>query len=326
MNFSLKSGFILFCFTTLIGAADLSAFNKEIFSQPVDGFIERYFSELSKLDKAKQLVMLQEDKLSLKVNGKDYKDTKIPWNAILSGIDENTPAVMNENDKEFQMIWLINNEKDKVEFSFPKRYDLILGKDKSELTKSFQSDLMNFQYRFMPDTLDDLSGAIDTLTNVRADLGEIYMIPQMKSGRYIQKKGDKYEYVLNERMGEESLLNLFSHSDQMNRSNTLEITVKAFNDDYRFSCTLDRLCAYMKTQGCKAYVGLETENETEYTGTVFYVNRELMYEHLVYFIFPKTALKREQDVVQIHIYPYIPINNIADLYEDIPDYIKFNNR
>jgi len=325
MSFSFKLSIILFCFTTLTGMINAQNFNKEIFNQPVGDFIEHYFSELSKLNKAKQLERLQEDKLSLKVNGRDYKETQKPFKLILSEIDENTPVTINENEKEFQIIWLINNEKESVEFTFPKRYDLILGKDKSELTRSFQSDLMNFSYRFMPDTLDDLSGVIDTLTNVRAELGEIYMIPQMKSGRYIREKGDKYEYVLNERMGEESLLNLFSHSDQMNRQNTLEITVKAYNMNYQFICTLDRLCAYMKAQNCKAYVGLETENENEYTGTAFYVNRELMYEHLVYFLFPKTALKREQDIVQIKIYPYIPINNIADLYEDLPDYIKFNN-
>jgi len=326
MSFSFKSGIIiLFCFVILIGVTDTYSFSKKIFSQPVSNFVERYLSELSKLDKVKQVEMLQEDKLSLKINGMDYKETKLPFNLILLEIDENTPVALHENEKEFQIIWLINDERESVEFTFPKRYDLILGKDKSELTRSFQSDLTNFQYRFIPDTLDNLSGVIDTLTNVRADMGEIYMIPQMKSGRYIQKKGDKYEYVLNERMGEESLLNLFSHSDQMNRQNTLDITVKAYNVNYNFTYTLDRLCAYMKAQNCKAYVGLETENENEYTGTVFYVNRELMYEHLIYFIFPKTALKREQDAVQIKIYPYIPVNNIADLYEDIPDYINLND-
>jgi len=320
MFFSIKSNCILFCFTALLSVVNTYSCGKDIFSKPVSDFVERYFSELSKLDKAKQLEMLQKDRLSLKVNGKEYRETKIPLQLILSEIDENTPVTLNENDREIQIIWVINDKRETVEFIFPKQYDLILGKNKSELTQSFQSDLMNFQYQLIPETLESDFEVTDTLDNLHADLGNFYIIPQMKSGRYIQKKGGKYEYVLSERRGEESLLNLFSHSDQMNRHNALDITVKAYNVNHNFTCTLDRLCAYMKMQNCKAYVGLETENEKEYTGTAFYVNRELMYEHLVYFIFPKTALQREQDVVQIKIYPYIPIGNIADLYNDISNY------
>jgi hypothetical protein len=159
-------------------------------------------------------------------------------------------------------------------------------------------------------------------SGVYADMGDTYIIPQMQSGRFMQKKGLGYDYIFNERMGAESLLNLFTYADEMNRKNKLQLTVKGYQLSREFPFGLDRLCAYMKAQQCTAYMGIETQTDTLYTGTAVYVNRDLMYMHLLYFKFPKEAFKRDGIPVYATLYPYIPINNIATLYDELDSYKK----
>jgi len=338
MNYRLKKG-ILFMLCSLLtnivcfsqeeaetdslsnnAIAREALFPEVLFSSPVFRFIDRYLNHLSALSsQSSRLNLLHEDMVSLKFNGNEARNSNVPINIMLNQITPATTFVIRENEKSFQAQWLINGELGTIEFAFPKQYDLILGKDKKELTEQFASDLQQFasEYNAHIYPLDYDEAAFEEV-DVLAELGKSYLIPQMRSGRYIQKREDGYNFVLNERMGEESLLNLFSNADQMNRANRLKLIIKGYHNasdtiDYQ----LDRLCAYMKAQACKAYLGLETETEYEYTGTVFYVNTELMYKHLFYFRFPKTALQREQDEITIKVYPYIPINNIGDLYEDV---------
>jgi hypothetical protein len=316
MKNRLKTGMLILSLAVLSGNGWAQ---QEVLRSPAYTFAKRYFAELlSKQTKQEQLNLLSEDMLILKINGRDWKESRIALASILPEINADTPLSIRESEKEFQFIWLVNEDRQTVEFRFPKQYNLILGKDKKELTQSFQSDLEAFQWEGAVKIIPREGNTTDSLNGVYADLGDIYMIPQMKSGQYIQRKGDRQDFVLNERMGIESLLNLFTNADVMNRKNELNVNVRGYNTNDTFDYTLDRLCAYMKAQNCTAYVGLETEDDKEYTGTVFYVNRELMYKHLVYFRFPKTAFMREQEKVNIKVYPYIPINNIADLYEDAP--------
>lgn len=288
------------------------------FSSPVYLFIDRYLSQLLSLPtKEQQVGLLREDMVSFKLNYIPLRDSKHSLSFILNLIEPTSTFILQENEKDFRCLWITSDSFNTIELVFPKQYDLILGKDKKELSRSFRSDLLAFNHTVYKDSLDLYFDSNKAIDNVFADLGDSYIIPQMRSGRYVQKKGDDYDFVLNERMGEESLLNLFTDADLMKRSNMLQLTVKGYDTSDSFEYTLDRLCAYMKEHKCKAYLGIETVDENEYTGTVFYVNRDLMYKHLFYFKFPKTAIKREQDIITIKVYPYIPINNIGDLYEDV---------
>jgi hypothetical protein len=108
----------------------------------------------------------------------------------------------------------------------------------------------------------------------------------------------------------------------MKRKNRLQATVKSYRVSEEFPFGIDRLCAYMKARKCTAYMGMETETETEWTGTVMYVNRDLMYLHLLHFKFPKEAFGKENVPVPVTLYPYIPIHNVASLSDDIKEHIE----
>lgn len=285
---------------------------------PVYDFIERFFlSLLVKKSKAEQLYLLREDFVTLKVNGKDFASSRQTVPLILQLIQPGSPFTLSSDSSGFRAAWLIDNGNTEIELTFPKQYDLILGKDKKELVRSFKTALSEFTYASQPETINpDLFKPVAG-RNIYESIRDTYVIPQVRTGEYIYKKGNTYAYLFNERMGQESLLNAFIHADNMDNKNSVQLSLKGYQFSETFLCPLAKLCAYMKHHGCVGYMGLETENSEEFTGTVFYVNRDLMYKHLLYFTFPKEAFKNPQIPIVTTIYPYIPINNIENLYEDV---------
>ena len=61
---------------------------------------------------------------------------------------------------------------------------------------------------------------------------------------------------------------------------------------------------------------METVEKEQITGTVIYLNRDLMYQHLLYFQLPRKALEKGGKGVKAVLYPYIPLNNLSNLYAD----------
>jgi hypothetical protein len=304
-----------------MGVALFSETMDKRYARPVYGFIERYLlALLLKRNQTEQRYLLREDFVTLKVNGRNFLEGKQPLSLIVHAIDSTSSFRLTGDSSHFRAQWSLTHED--IELSFPKQYDLILGRDKKELAASFQVELESFVYR-KPDTdYRPLSAYSVPASDVYADMGDICIIPQMQSGRFMQKKGLGYDYIFNERMGTESLLNLFTYADEMGRKNKLQLTIKGYQLSREFSFGLDRLCACMKAQECTAYMGIETRTDTLYTGTVVYVNRDLMYMHLLYFKFPNGAFKQDEIPVCATLYPYIPINNIATLYDDLDNYKK----
>ncbi|MDR1338449.1 MAG: hypothetical protein LBK58_00060 [Prevotellaceae bacterium] len=292
------------------------------FARPVYGFVERYLlALLLKRDLAEQRYLLREDFVTLNVNGRNFLDGKRSLSLILQPIDSLSPFTLTGDSSHFRIRWALENED--VELSFPKQYDLILGRDKKELAEGFRKELETF---VCPETgremsADNAGSAWLPFTyiqawDIREEIDDTYLIPQMRSGRFLYRTGTGYEYVFHKDMGAESLLNLFANADEMKRKNKLQLTVMGYRLADEFSLETNCLCAYMKAQKCKVYVGLETATDKEFTGTVMYVNRDLMYKHLLYFKFPTEAFLQDDIPVVVTLYPYIPIRNIATLYED----------
>ena len=102
----------------------------------------------------------------------------------------------------------------------------------------------------------------------------------------------------------------------MGKSHWIRLTVKGYHYRQTRFFPLSRWCALMREKQCRAYTGIETEIKgVQYTGSVFYINRNLMYKHLFHFRFPARAFRQEDVLIEAEVYPYIPINNIETLYD-----------
>lgn len=125
------------------------------------------------------------------------------------------------------------------------------------------------------------------------------------------------ELSFNAYFPEESALNLFSHVHQMHFSLSFSLAVKGYNSSAAKSIDLADFVSLMLSEGCRPYVGIETVDAKQITGTVVYLNRDLMYEHLLYFQLPLEVFHKKENVrIKAVLHPYIPLNNLENLYAD----------
>lgn len=231
-------------------------------------------------------------------------------------MDLKYPFSLTDDSTRYQASW--QGVGMKVDLLFPKQYDLLLGYDKYELTQRLitnlsirQTDFRNAPVKWKESSLQKIRG------NVFYDRGDVFMIPQMKSGTYLMKKGTAWSYLFNAYFPEESVLNLFSHAHQMNFLLPFSLAVKGYNSSAAKSIGLADFVSLMISEGCRPYVGIETMDSKQITGTVIYLNRDLMYEHLLYFQLPLEVFHKKDNVrIKAVLYPYIPLNNLENLYAD----------
>lgn len=289
---------------------------EKIYSPEVYDFIERFFLLFALQTEDGRKNLLRQDHLRLNVNGRDYSSARVAPCSLLQAVDVESPFALNADSSCFYASW--QGIGLKVDFVFPKQYDLIFGKDKRMLTEELPSRLESVSDPVAMDKLDfDLSSFQRTaLKDVYFDSEGTFLIPQMKSGTYLQRTKEGFDYLFDERFPEESMLNLFTGAFRMDIPMEADLTVKGYRYDSASLITLKRLTAFMDGTGCKAYVGIETVSEGEITGTVVYFNWDLMYEHLLCFRFPCRGFHDKREKAKLVLYPYIPLNNVENLYDD----------
>ena len=294
-----------------------------LFSPAIYTFLERYLHSLL-LDKSKkeQLNRLRADFVTLKCNGKDYKDHTLDLALVIGQIKPESVFTLNEDLAHFCASWFNEEGNFRFEVIFPKQYDLILGGDKKELSHALRGELQKHECHSDQPVFKEELLQKTPVDGVFFDMTGTFLIEQMKSGAYVRRGEKGWEYLFNERFREESILNLFSWANRMKVTVPLNLEISGYQLADKFDYDLARLCSFMSQQGCKAYVGIETETKEEITGTVVYVNRDLMFEHLLYFKFPREAFKKKDARVTAVVYPYIPLNNLTNLYDDIKDVEK----
>jgi len=285
---------------------------------PVYKFIERFFlSLLLKADKKEQTDMLLKNGISLKINKTDFTSSKRTISNTLEQLNFHTTFNLTEYEKSFFVNWM-NDKSEVISLTIPKQYDLILGLDKKELSSMLKDQMIYFSYGqdIWPDKLKYSNSQYDSTSNTYFDNGGYYIFPKIKNGSYLTKNGDAYQLLFDKQKGRETILNLFSNADLMKKKNHMKIVTDGYMLKDSLYYTIDKLSAFMKRQGCKAYVGIENETNNEFTGTVYYINKTLLYNHLCHFIFPKEAFGKEDVCVDVELYPYIPLHNIETLYDD----------
>lgn len=266
-------------------------------------FMERYVRMLLSLEtNREQNRQMREDGVRLRVGGVDFGNSGESFSAVYRRIVQTTAFTLTVDSLYFKAAWETGDDTGEVAFLFPKKYDLILGKDKKELTQSFLNELMAEypEAEICPYPMSHDSG--------------FYWLESVRSGWFPEAgKSDGYLFSIDRK--EDSLLNLFSYADRMGKRHRLHLTIRGYRYEKTWLYPLAELCAFMRNKNCVPYVGLEMETGEACTGSVFYVNRNLMYQHLLYFRFPLKAFSEDDVLIEAVLTPYIPIHNIGTLYD-----------
>lgn len=279
-------------------------------------FIERYFLLLwLQSGESDRLNLLDSDHVVLQIDGKSYGKGERNFAEVLRVLDVSSVFSLSEDSASYHAIWM--NLDRKVELKFPKQYDLILGMDKKEL---IQQTGYRLEQHLIPEVSDhenfqekDLLAT--PLRNVFYCDNGTFLIPQMRGGAYVLKRGTGWDYFYDLRFPDESLLNLFSHAHKMSQKVNMHVKIDSYGTVWSNYLSVAQLTSFMCAEGCLPYVGIESVCEKEITGVALYLNRNLMYEHMLYFRIriPQVSTQERMEVEAV-LYPYIPLNNLSDLF------------
>ena len=193
----------------------------------------------------------------------------------------------------------------------PADCQLILGANAVELETIFERDLK----RVVPSAFDcnwaeeDVSLSDDGLSV--ANPGS-YLSDEIKSDLYLQKKEGKWALITDVEHSIESIKNILLTGCFM-RDIAMALTMDRYG--YRktlLSITLQQFVEYCRLDGCVLYVGIKTHTADNVTATIFALNNELGYNHVLAVNFPTGILSGRQNSITGTSYVYIPLQNVTE--------------
>lgn len=128
----------------------LSLFPEEVKKgalQPVYQFIERYWLDLLLQTHTDQMNSMRGDFVVIRVNGGNFSVSGYTVKDILQQIDLYTPFSLQSDTAAFKVTWHPQGTINGIEMVFQKQYDLILGKDKKELSHLLVRDLQAYKQK-----------------------------------------------------------------------------------------------------------------------------------------------------------------------------------
>lgn len=268
---------------------------------PFFNFIERYFLELDlQIDGRTPEERIHLDKVRC-VSGNIAMCHKVTA--------QTTFSVRHIGRREYEIRWVL--EKDTLGLVVPADCQLIIGANAIELEHIFERDVS----RIVPVPLvydwNNEKLASSEKEELVLNAGN-YLSDEIRSDLYLQQKKEKLELLLDVRKPVESIKNILLTGCFV-RDIPLALTINRYGyKKTELSITLQQFVEYCRMEGCSMYVGIKTHTEERITATVFALNDELGYNHVLAVAFPIGILSGKQSAVLGTSYVYIPLQNVTE--------------
>ncbi len=288
------------------------------YPHPVYYFAERYLLQLVLMNNQAEIVrLLGDDKVNLWLNEQPFEKSPLSIASFVSAIQPNTDFLFTSDSAGYKVGW--NTRVGTLLMTFPKQYELIIGKDKIEVEDDFQKEL----FLFLPETSlsENISPAELELVpggGYYRRKGVQYMIPTLNTDRYYGVSADSTVSLLfDENHPELSLANLFLEGDRMDR----EVMMSAEHRRYgkrrdQLEIPVRQFVAFCKKEKCDPYFGVEKADKEKVAGTVIMVNSDLGYNHVLYYECDRQKFAHGDLVLKAWLYTYVPTHNIQNLFEE----------
>ena len=264
---------------------------------PLLNFVERYLLELDLPSDFSRGVRLNRDKV-------EYKAAA---NVVPSSIGYNDGFAYQVIElKSYRVTWE-RDGKPLLTLAFPMDAQLLLGCNAIELERNLVKNLS-----LTPNVKTKLSEISEEALKGRSDS---YLDPLITNKIYANKKGGKYELVYNNSNIHQSVCK-FALTGYSPSVIPLNLTVDLYGYNKKeLQLTYPQLIRFLKEEGCSIYFGIKTRSETMVEGTLFAVQKNLGYCHVVKLDIP-TSIFNAQPIgkVSARIYAYIPQHNVSSDY------------
>ena len=247
-------------------------------------FLERYFTDLSKVKQTTIQTKMADDKVYFR-KGKP---------SDLYQVCDTMPFSISLLDRYYEVKWMKAYEPF-VTIVFPAQYDLLLGMEKDEASKRFKDAILAAPQRTEEvKTPSDLEKVDGSLYQSKSDTLEL---ASLTDAIYYNKVREAYHPVFDNNHLAYSAANLF-HG-----------LIPAA--DYRMY--VEQL-NYCEEWGLKVFFAVEEEREDGILALIITQSKELGYHHLLSVVIPDKFVGNQNAVLKVRMTPYIPIHNVKDLY------------
>lgn len=283
-----------------IGLKLFSSSIREIYPSPVYDFLERYLLERNTTPPdSEEGTKMQWDKVYFSI-GSAATALKID---TLAGFFDNHVDL-----KVYRVAWTIN-DKTVLQMSFDMDYQLMSGCTEIELEQNFMRSLSRYE------TVDYKSPRtvifpLDKTEFIRK--GDFFISPLIRNDMFYTKKSGKWQLVKSNKRVMQSIANMMLDAN-VDEGLKLDIIIDQYgykrdtlNSTYR---KFIQLCI---KEGCVPYYGLKEKTEESYASTIFLVNRQGGYLHMLSVNIPVNAISKPNSTLNGKLYAYIPLFNVSD--------------
>lgn len=265
--------------------------------QPLLNFVERYLLELDLPSDFSRAVRLSRDKVECKTTA-GILPAKIGYD---DGFSFEAVAL-----KTYRVSWQRDGQTI-LTMAFPMDAQLLLGCNAIELERNLVKNIAgvpNARTKRSEISADALKGKGDT-----------FLDPLISNKLYTKKVNGQLDLIFNSSNMHQSVCN-FALTGCAPTLVPLNLTVDLYGYNKKeLQLSYPQLVRFLKEEGCTLYFGIKTRSETMVEGTLFAVQKNLGYCHVVKLEIPTSIIKAQPEgKVSARFYAYIPQHNISSDY------------
>lgn len=268
-------------------------------------FAERYLTQLQKMSVAERKSQMERDNVLITQGNID----------LLNLINEQTAMNFSEKENRYIVSLMIESFL-LIELSFPASCQLLTGKNLKELEADFVKGLASYNYT--PSSSRPVRKELKKLTgDYYVKTGDTYYIEEINGNLYFEERNRILHPVFSMDHPAESVFNLFLSEDTP-CDVSINLTVRQYGlKREQMEIPIRSWIAYMRSQGCALYVGIEALETNAVKAYVFAVNTVLKYNHVMNVEVPNSLLNEGKGKVEGDITLFVPTHNISSLFEEL---------
>ncbi len=265
-------------------------------------FLERYFTDLSIVKQTTIQTKMADDKVYFR-KGKP---------SDLYQVCDTMPFSISLLDRYYEVKWM-KAEEPFVTIVFPAQYDLLLGKEKDEASKTFKDAILAAPQRTEEvKTPSDLEKVDGFLYQSKSDTLEL---ASLTDAIYYNKVREAYHPVFDYDHLAYSAANLF-HGLIPAADYRMYVEQSVYGmTTINYTISLSQWLNYCAEWGLKVFFAVEEEREDGILALIIAQSKELGYHHLLSVVIPDKFVGDQNAVLKVRMTPYIPIHNVKDLYQ-----------
>lgn len=284
---------------------------KDSGSLSVYDFIERYLLEQDLTRDTEESIRLGLNRVSFLIgNGRTIFD--------FDGTEEFECSM--DAFRTCRATWKRNGEKVLV-IDFDLDYQLLSGCDIIELERNYLKKMK--YYEALP-TNDFHDFDFPEKEKYHIVQGKTFMLNAIRNDLYFKK--EETWFLLSDTLKPVQSISNTMISRNVVGDYDLSVTFDLYG--YKVEQTivkLDNWLGLCEEEGCIAFFGLKEKLIDGYTGTVFMVNENCGYMHMLSVKFPLETLRKKKGDIEGRLFVYVPLHNVSERFFYQTDYIRFSD-